>query len=97
VANLTHGRRRRQGSPRILRSDNRDAAVQRALIAANGEGGLRIRKRGAQRLVVGAVALVAEKINEAESGMRPNEGIIEYLERSADFSELSRAMGPEVW
>lgn len=58
MVDVTHGRRRRQGSPRILRSDNRDAIVQRALTITNGGGEVRLKKRDAQRLVVGAVALV---------------------------------------
>lgn len=69
--------------------------VQRALTVTSG-GGVGLRRRDAQRLMVGAINLVAEKIN-GESGIRPDEGIIEYLERSADFSELSKATGPEVW
>ncbi|KAH6847151.1 hypothetical protein B0I37DRAFT_374371 [Chaetomium sp. MPI-CAGE-AT-0009] len=89
--------RRGQGSPRILRSDKRDAVVQRALIMVNDGGEVKLRKREAQRLVVGAVDLVAAKINDAEHGIRLSEGIIDYLERSADFCELSRAIGPEVW
>ncbi|KAH6623743.1 hypothetical protein F5144DRAFT_551232 [Chaetomium tenue] len=87
--------RRWQGSPRILRSSSRDTVVQRALIVTSG-GRVGLRRRDAQRLMVGAVNLVAEKIN-GESGIRPDEGIIEYLEQSANFSELSKAIGPEVW
>ncbi|KAK3291954.1 uncharacterized protein B0H64DRAFT_445960 [Chaetomium fimeti] len=86
--------RRGQGSPRILRSDRRDAVVQRALMEVNRA---RLRKRDAQRLIVGAVALVVEKTNDVEAGIRPSEGIIGYLERSADFSPVSRAIGTEVW
>ena len=95
--------RRAQGSPRILRSDARDAVVRRAIIevhlggnSSSSDGG-RIRKREAQDLVVDSVATMARMINDAEQGIRPGEDIIEFLERSAQFSDLSKAIPGDVW
>jgi hypothetical protein len=91
--------RGRQGSPRILRSDARDGIVRRAVIELHdGEGnGRRVRKRDAQALVVDALETVAGAINDPDCGIRPGEGILDFLERAAKFAELSGAIPEDVW
>ncbi|KAL2264158.1 hypothetical protein VTK26DRAFT_1276 [Humicola hyalothermophila] len=79
-----------QGSPRILRSSARDAAVQRAIIDLHG--GSKVSKRSAQSMIVNALDTAAKAIKDAEVGIRPGEGIIELLCRTAKFSELSATL-----
>lgn len=86
-----------QGSPRILRSSLRDVQVQRALIDVLGSGGIRVRKRDVQPVVVGALAAATDAINDPSTGIRPGEGIIDFLERSAKLSELGQALTEDVW
>jgi hypothetical protein len=88
--------RRGQGSPRILRSDARDAIIQRAIIDTHSGGETRVRKRDAQKLLVDALATIT-KINDQEHGIRLGEGIIDFLEWSTQFSEVSKAIPEDVW
>ena len=87
--------RRGQGSPRILRSDARDAIVQRAIIDLHDGG--KVRKRDAQNLVVEAVDTMTKLINDHEVGIRVDEGILDFLSRAAQFSDLSKAIPDDVW
>ncbi|KAK4034147.1 hypothetical protein C8A01DRAFT_39405 [Parachaetomium inaequale] len=89
--------RRGQGSPRILRSDFRDAVVRRAIAELLGDGGAKIRKRDAQDLVANALAVAAKTITDPEAGIRPEEGIIDFLERAAKFADLSQAIPENIW
>ena len=89
--------RRGQGSPRILRSDSHDAVVQRAIIELHGGKGGGVRKRDAQALVVEALETMAGAINDPDCGIRPGEGILDFLERAARFAELSGAIPEDVW
>lgn len=89
--------RRGQSSRRILRSESRDATVRRAIGDLLGGDGRRIRKPEAQKLVVKSLATAAKTINHEESGIRPGEGIIDFLERSAKPAELSQAIPKDVW
>ncbi|KAK4151052.1 hypothetical protein C8A00DRAFT_45677 [Chaetomidium leptoderma] len=89
--------RRGQGSPRILRASARDGIVQRAISELCGGRATKVRKRDAQTLVVNALAITATTIKDAESGLRPGEGIIDFLERSAKFSDLPNAIPEDVW
>jgi hypothetical protein len=90
-------RRRAQGSPRILRKDDRDANVRRAIVKLLGDGGAKIRKRDAMALVANAVAIAAKAITDPDVGIRPNEGIIDFLERSAKFADLSNEIPENIW
>lgn len=90
--------RRNQGSPRILRSNARDAIVQRAIIdlrGGEGKGG-KVRKRDAQALVVEAIKTTTAAMTDANVGIQPQEGIIDFLARAAKFSELSAALPEDV-
>lgn len=90
--------RRGQGSPRVLRSGPRDAVVFRALVdLAGGGGGVRMRKRDAQRVVVAAVATTARLAGDDEHGVRAGEDAVDFLLRAAGFSELARALPGDVW
>jgi hypothetical protein len=89
--------RRSQGSRRLLRSGSRDAIVRRAIEDLLGRDGRRIRQPEAQKLVVKSLATAAKTLNDDESGIRPAEGIIDFLERSAEFAELSQAIPKDVW
>jgi hypothetical protein len=88
--------RRGQGSPRILRSSARDGIVQRAISDLCGEDG-KVRKRDVQKLVVEAIDMTTDMIHDAEAGIGRDEGIIDFLERSAKFSALSKAIPEDVW
>ncbi|KAK4124366.1 hypothetical protein N657DRAFT_680368 [Parathielavia appendiculata] len=88
---------RGQGSPRILRSDSRDDVVRRAIIDIPGGGNAKVRKRDAKNLVVSALAATARMIKDAENGIRPSEGVTDYLERVTQFSQLSRSISDDVW
>ncbi|GAB1317414.1 hypothetical protein MFIFM68171_07624 [Madurella fahalii] len=88
--------RRRQGSPRILRSDARDAIVQRAIISLHG-GNTKVRKRDARTMIVNALEVIGKTLKDADSGIRPEEGIVEYLGRAASFSEPSQAIPEDSW
>ena len=87
--------RGKQGSPRILRSNARDGLVQRAIIGVHGGG--KVHKRDAQALVVEALETAVGAINGPDCGIRPGEGILDFLERAAQFAELSRALPADVW
>jgi len=89
--------RRGQGSPRILRASARDGLVQRAIGDLCGDDGGRVRKRDAQWLVVDAVDAATDMIKHAVHGIRPDEGIIDFLERAAQFSDLGKAIPDDVW
>lgn len=86
-----------QGSPRVLRSNSRDGLVQRAIGDLCGDSDGKISKRDVQVLVVDSVTRTAEKFNDSQVGIRPGEGIVEFLERSAQFSVLSRSIPENVW
>ncbi|KAL2019332.1 hypothetical protein VTK56DRAFT_9712 [Thermocarpiscus australiensis] len=58
-------------APRICRNDVRDAIIQRALIGLHGAGGVgarvRVKKRDAQNMVVNALKITAQTINDPPS------------------------------
>jgi len=89
--------RRGQGPPRVLRSVSRDEVVQQALVNLLGRDRVTIRKEDARRLVAGAVAAAARAIDTATYGIRPDEGIIDFLLRVAPMSKLSRVLPGDVW
>lgn len=57
---------------------------------------MKVRKRDAQNMVVNALKITAKAINDAETGICPNEGIIEFLSRAAKFSELGQAIPEDI-
>lgn len=73
-----------------------DAIVQRALIDLHGAN-TRVRKRDAQTMTVNSIEIAAKTLNDADSGIRPEKGIIEYLARAVKFSEFSRAIPEDIW
>lgn len=87
---------RGKGSPRLLRSDARDDVVRRAIIDLLGDGG-KFRKREAQSVLADSVASTAKIIKDGEHGIRPEEDIIDFLERSAQLSDLSKEVPGDVW
>jgi hypothetical protein len=87
--------RRGQGSPRILRSGRRDDVVRRAVRELLGGGDMD--KRSVQDLVVTALVAVTTAINDPSAGIRPSEGIIDFLERSAQLSALGQALPEDIW
>jgi hypothetical protein len=87
--------KRRQSVPRILRSSERDALVLLALFTV--QGGKKFRRREANVLIANAVDIAAKTINDEDAGMRPEEGILEYLARAGTFSEFGQALPENIW
>ncbi|KAK3899276.1 hypothetical protein C8A05DRAFT_18261 [Staphylotrichum tortipilum] len=88
---------RGQGSPRVLRSESRDAVVFWALVDLVGGGGVRIRKQDVQPAVVGALATTAKVATDGNHGNRPGEGVIDFLLRAAKFSEFASSIPGDIW
>ncbi|KAK4229268.1 hypothetical protein QBC38DRAFT_497797 [Podospora fimiseda] len=82
----------------ILRNDHRDALIQSALIdlhVGDSECFVRLRKRDAQAIVVNAINMITKGLEEGQ--IKADEGIIDFLERAAEWSELGRNLYKEIW
>ncbi|KAK4162426.1 hypothetical protein QBC43DRAFT_291039 [Cladorrhinum sp. PSN259] len=84
------------GRLRILRNNARNAMVYRAIVDSFAPGTY-VRKREAMALVTEAVEHTVEVMGDPHRGIKPDEGIIDFLERAAELSALGAGLDTDVW